>query len=388
MQKKICVLGSTGSIGTQTLEVAKNLSIDAVGITAGSNIDLLEAQSREWRPKIVAMQDAKLADELRVRLERFNIKVYGGEEGIVEVATIDEADTVVAAIVGIAGLRPTLEAIRCGKNIALANKETLVTAGQIVMPEAQKNNVSIFPVDSEHAAIFQCLLGNNKKDISRLIITASGGPFFGKSLEELKNITPQQALRHPNWKMGPKITIDSATLMNKGLEVIEASWLFGIPPEKIEVVIHPESIIHSMVEYVDGTVMAQMGIPDMRIPIQLALTYPERSSNLLPKLDFPKVGNLTFKEPDFKTFRCLQFAYDALNQGGVMPTVLNAANEVAVEAFLKGKIGFLDIPDMIDEALSSTKNYKGNPDENKIDTLRQIDCLVRSNLKTRLDKNY
>ena len=353
MVKKISILGSTGSIGVQTLDVARNIGVQVLGLTANSNIDLLEKQIREFHPLMVSVGNKDLAEELKKRIIDLNIEVLSDLEGLNSIATMDEADTVVTSIVGIAGLIPTVEAIRKGKNIALANKETLVTAGTIVMSEAKKHKVKIFPVDSEHSAIFQCLMGNNSKEIERIILTASGGPFRGKSTNELEKVTLAQALKHPNWNMGNKITIDSATLMNKGLEVIEAKWLFNIPPEKIQVVVHPQSIIHSAVEFIDGSVIAQLGSPDMRIPIQLALTYPERISNNFSKLDLFEAGTLSFERPDFNAFPCLKLAFDALNIGGTMPAVLNAANEYAVALFLDEKIKFLHIPEIIKKVMDS-----------------------------------
>ena len=353
MAKSISVLGSTGSIGVQTLEVARNLGIRICALTANSNIDLLEIQAREFKPQLVSVGEPLLASELKHRLEGCGIDVFSGPEGMKAAAVINEADTVVTSVVGIAGLIPTMEAIRSGKNIALANKETLVTAGSIVMSEAAAHGVTIFPVDSEHSAIYQCLAGNRTQDVEKLILTASGGPFRGKSREELENVTVSQALKHPNWSMGSKITIDSATLMNKGLEVIEARWLFGFTPDRIKVTVHPQSIIHSMVEYTDGSVIAQLGSPDMRIPIQLSLTWPERAANNFSRLDLLKCGSLTFEEPDMDTFRCLSLAFEALKAGGTMPAVMNGANEVAVELFLKEKIGFCDIPKLIEKTMQA-----------------------------------
>lgn len=352
MAKKISILGSTGSIGIQTLDVARNLGLEVLGIAANSNIALLEQQAREFKPLIVAVKDKEKAFELEQRLMDTKITVLGGEDGIIASATIGEIDTVVTSIVGIAGLVPTMEAIKKGKDIALANKETLVTAGAIVMSEARRQNVRILPVDSEHCAIFQCLAGNNIKDVSKLILTASGGPFRGKRTEELENVTLAQALKHPNWSMGSKITIDSATLVNKGLEVIEARWLFDVPQDRIEVLVHPQSIVHSMVEFVDGSVMAQLGSPDMRIPIQYALSYPERAVNSFSKLDLLTASKLTFEKPDLTAFPSLGLAYEALKAGGTMPAVLNAANEVAVSLFLKEKIRFMDIPKIIEKTMS------------------------------------
>ncbi len=351
MAQNIAVLGSTGSIGVQTLDVVRNLGIRVSALTAYSNVDLLEQQAREFMPRLVSVGDGVLAADLKDRLKGLKIEVLSGTDGIRAAAGIDGVDTVVVAIVGIAGLLPTVEAIRKGRKVALANKETLVTAGRIVMAEAERQGVTVIPVDSEHSAIFQCLAGNRRQDAERLLLTASGGPFRGKKYHELTDVTAAQALAHPNWNMGNKITIDSATLMNKGLEVIEARWLFGFAPDRIRVLVHPQSIIHSMVEYRDGSVIAQLGKPDMRIPIQLALTWPERCSNDFPKLDPIKCGPLTFEEPDTETFRCLRLAYDALEAGGTMPAVMNGANEAAVKLFLEGRIGFCDIPKLIEKAM-------------------------------------
>jgi len=354
--KKICILGSTGSIGKQTLEVVDNLpDVQVIGITANVNIDLLEQQIRKYGTKKVAVMDNKAAEKLKGNCKDLDIEVYQGIEGLIKIATLECADLVVTSVVGMVGLRPTVEAIKSGKDIALANKETLVTAGDIIMKLAKENDVNIFPVDSEHSAIFQCLQGNDLNEVNKIILTASGGPFRGKNEEYLKTVTLKDALNHPNWSMGQKITIDSATMMNKGLEVIEAKWLFGLEIDQIQVVIHPQSIIHSMVEYKDGSVIAQLGEPDMRVPIQYALTYPSRVENNFPKLDFLKLNQLTFEDPDYQTFKCLQLAYDSMSIGGTMTTVLNAANEKLVELYLKGKISFTDIPDIIDETL---KNHR------------------------------
>jgi len=355
MAKVISIIGSTGSIGVQTLDVARNLGINVAALAANSNIDLLEKQVMEFRPKLVSVGTRELAAELERRLSGMKVQVLYGLEGMLSVAEHAETDTVVTSVVGTAGLIPTMHAIKNKKNIALANKETLVTAGQLVMEEARKQGINIFPVDSEHSAIYQCLLGNNEKQVEKIIITASGGPFRGKTLEQLKNITPAQALKHPNWNMGSKITIDSATLMNKGLEVIEAKWLFGRELDQIQVLVHPQSIIHSMVEYIDGSVIAQLGSPDMRIPIQLALTYPNRCKNNFSKIDFLKCSQLTFEEPDTKTFRCLQLAYDAIKSGGTMPAVMNAANEIAVSAFLANRTAFTSIPEIIESVMMAHK---------------------------------
>ncbi len=353
MAKNIAVLGSTGSIGVQTLEVARNLGIRVCALTAESNVGLIEKQAREFKPLFISVGESTLALELKRRLEGQSIDVHYGLDGLKTAASLSETDTVVTSVVGIAGLIPTIEAIRCGKNIALANKETLVTAGSIVMAEAAAHGVSVFPVDSEHSAIYQCLAGNRRQDVDRLILTASGGPFRGKTRRELEAVTVAQALKHPNWNMGSKITIDSATLMNKGLEIIEACWLFGFTPDRLKIVVHPQSIIHSMVEYVDGSVIAQLGSPDMRIPIQLALTWPNRTTNGFSKLDLLKCGDLTFEEPDIETFTCLSLAFEALKAGGTMPAVLNGANEAAVALFLEEKIGFCEISRLIEKTMQA-----------------------------------
>ena len=357
--KRLSILGSTGSIGRNTLEVVSRNpgKFKVVGLTAGENIDLLESQIKEFRPEIVAVADEPSAERLRLR--HLPVKILSGEHGIVEVAILDSVDTVVAAIVGSASLLPTFEAVRAGKEIALASKEALVMAGEIIMSEASKRRVRIIPVDSEHSAIFQCLNGRDIADVRKLFLTASGGAFLGKSLSELENVTPADALKHPNWDMGRKITIDSATLMNKGLEVIEARWLFDMPPEKIGVVIHPQSIIHSMVEYIDGSVLAQLSVPDMKGPISYALSYPRRVSNVMPVLSLPKVKELTFEEPDMEKYMALSLAYEALEKGGTMPCVLNAANEAAVEAFLDEKISFSGITSVVSGTMARHEVKKG-----------------------------
>lgn len=352
--KTITVLGSTGSIGTQTLEVAEELgNIRIAAITGNQNIDLLEKQARKFRPDFVAVMDKKKAEILKSRLADMDIRIGAGMEGLKEAATLDSVQTVVTSVVGNVGLEPTFAAITAGKDIALANKETLVSAGQLVMDLIRQNGVSIYPVDSEHSAIFQCLRGNEGNAIRRILLTASGGPFRGKRRPELQRITAQDALKHPNWSMGKKITIDSATLMNKGLEVMEAKWLFGVETGQIEVLVHPQSIVHSAVEYEDGAVIAQLGEPDMRIPIQYALTYPKRVKNSFPKVDFYEHSTLTFEQPDRETFRCLSLAYEALEIGGTMPAVLNGANEIAVARFLEGEISFLQIPMLIESAMNA-----------------------------------
>ncbi|HOA97156.1 MAG TPA: 1-deoxy-D-xylulose-5-phosphate reductoisomerase, partial [Acetivibrio saccincola] len=349
MVKSISILGSTGSIGVQTLDVARNLNIKVEALSGNTNIDLLEAQAREFKPSMVAVRDVDAANVLKERLSDLGIEVAGGMEGLKRAASLECVDMVVVSIVGIAGLIPTMEAIENKKNIALANKETLVTAGSIVMKKAEEKGVKILPIDSEHSAVFQCLMGNNIEDVSKIILTASGGPFRNKTKEELEKVTVKEALKHPNWDMGSKITIDSATLMNKGLEVIEAKWLFGLPVDKIEVLVHPQSIIHSMVEYNDGSVMAQLGLPDMRLPIQFALRYPKRSVNGFPKLDFLKHNNLTFEMPDTEKFPCLRLSYEAIKAGGTMPAVMNAANEEVVSLFIGERINFIQIPQIIEK---------------------------------------
>ncbi|MGE5576427.1 MAG: 1-deoxy-D-xylulose-5-phosphate reductoisomerase [Syntrophothermus sp.] len=343
--KRIVLLGSTGSIGTQALEVidAAGNQFSVVGLAAGRNVDLLEEQARRYRPRLVAMGDIGAARELAQRLADLPTQVLAGEAGLLEAATM-EADQVVVAMVGAAGLLPTLAAIRAGRQVALANKETLVIAGRIVTETARLHEVRIIPVDSEHSAIFQCLAGQRREDLAGIILTASGGPFRLTPAEDLARVTSKEALQHPNWSMGGKITIDSATLMNKALEVIEAHWLFGVDYSQIRIVVHPQSIIHSMVEMIDGSVLAQLGLPDMRLPIQYALTYPNRLARDARRLSLPEIGQLTFEEPDFGKFPCLRYAIEAGKMDGTMPAVMNAANEVAVSAFLAGEIGFMDIP--------------------------------------------
>jgi 1-deoxy-D-xylulose-5-phosphate reductoisomerase len=336
----------------QTLDVARNLGLQVLALTAYANAELLEKQAREFKPRVISIGDEAAAETLRERLGDLDIQVLSGREGMIQAAVLEEVDTVVTSVVGTVGLLPTVEAIRKGKDIALANKETLVTAGAIVMAEAQKHNVRILPVDSEHSAIYQCLSGNRASSVDRIILTASGGPFRGRKREDLREVTLEQALKHPNWSMGSKITIDSATLMNKGLEVIEAKWLFGLANEQIHVIVHPQSIIHSMVEYVDGSVIAQLGSPDMRLPIQFALTWPKRVSNPFSRLDLLKASSLTFEKPDFEAFPCLRLAFEALQAGGTLPAVMNAANEIAVGAFLNRKIGFLEIADIIESVMA------------------------------------
>ena len=353
--KRISILGCTGSIGTQALQVVDFLRdhLEIVGLAARSNVDLLEQQIERFNPRMVALSDEASADLLRTRLKSKDVKVFGGRDGVVQVATMPEADMVLSSIVGIAGLIPTLEAIKAGRNVALANKESLVTAGSIVMKAAIEAGVCILPVDGEHSAIFQCLSADEKQNVNKLILTASGGPFRGKSIDELSDVSPMQALNHPNWTMGRRITVDCATLMNKGFEVIEARWLFDMDISKIDVIIHPESIIHSMVELIDGSILAQLSTADMRLQIQLALTYPERRRSSVPYLKLSQVGSLTFQEPDMEQFPCLRYAYEAGRTGGTMPAAVNAADEVAVEAFLNRKIGFLDIPGIIKQTMEA-----------------------------------
>ncbi len=364
--KHVAIIGSTGSIGTQTLEIARwNQDIKICALSAGRNIDLLEKQAREFRPEIVGLWDEKLADELKDRLKDMDIRVVSGMDGLIEIAEYKTSDVLVTAIVGMIGIRPTVAAIKAGKDIALANKETLVTAGHIIMPLAKEKGVSILPVDSEHSAIFQSLQGNTHDSIEKILLTASGGPFRGKNREFLKHVKLEDALKHPNWSMGRKITIDSATMVNKGLEVIEAKWLFDVAPENIQVVIQPQSIIHSMVEYKDGAVIAQLGTPDMKLPIQYALFYPERRYMPGDRLDFTKLSSIVIETPDMDTFLGLRYAYEAIGIGGSMPTVFNAANEYAVKQFLDRKIDFLDIYDIIRASMDHHKLIE-NPDIDEI----------------------
>ena len=351
MSKRIAVLGSTGSIGRQSLDVIDACGMSVAALTANSSVERMEEQARQFKPELVALVDEKAADDLRVRLADTNVKVAGGMSGLLEAAAIPSADTVITSVVGMVGLRPTLAAIREGKRIALANKETLVCAGELVLEEARDYGAQILPVDSEHSALFQSLEGNDPKEVKRLILTCSGGPFYGKKAEELEHVTREDALRHPNWSMGAKITVDSATLMNKGLEFIEAMHLYHMPPEKISVLIHRESIIHSLVEYCDNAMIAQLGSPDMRLPIQYALTWPRRIPGPAAPLDLWGCGGLTFGTPDTETFRCLALAYEAARAGGTAGAILNGANEAAVAQFLAGKIGFLDIARRVERAM-------------------------------------
>lgn len=381
-EKSVAVFGSTGSIGRQSIEVARKHKIRIKALTARGDVDRIEAQAREFSPETVALLDEKKAAELKAKLADTSTVVVGGERAIEELAYNVKCDMFLNSIIGKAGLRPTLAAIESGKNIALANKETLVTAGTIVMGKAREKGVSVLPVDSEHCAIFQCLEGYPSKQVSRLILTASGGPFFGKKREELRGITPEMALAHPTWSMGQKITIDSATLMNKGFEVIEACHLFDVDVEKVDVVVHRESIIHSMVEYIDNAVLAQMGVPDMRTCIQYALTYPDRYEGLQEKLDLAKIGKMTFAEADKDTFILLKLAYSAMKAGGIIPAVLNGANEEAVHLFLNKKISFTDIMDMVSEVVNGYKNI----DSPTIEQIEEADIAAREAVRELAEK--
>ena len=378
--KRIAILGSTGSIGTQTLDVVRNNrdKFEVVAISANKSIDLLLEQIIEFNPKYVAVYDEDSAIKLKEMITQdVEIKVLSKMEGLVKISTLEEVDVVLTAVVGMIGLVPTMEAIKAKKTIALANKETLVMAGELVMKEARKNNVDILPVDSEHSAIFQCLNGEKKKNVEKIILTASGGPFRGKSKEELKGVTKNEALKHPNWDMGRKISIDSSTLMNKGLEVIEAKWLFDVEAEDIDVIVHPQSIIHSMVQFEDSSVISQMGCPDMKLPILYALTHPDRIETDFERLDLGKIGTLTFEEPDMDTFPCLKLAYEALKLGGTYPAALNSANEVLVNEFLNDKIGFYDIPYYIERTLKEHKNRENAT----LEEILEVDRETREFLK-------
>ena len=352
--RKIAILGSTGSIGTQTLDIVrKEPDLQVTAMAAGSNMELMERQVREFHPVLVAMWTEEAANDLRGRLRDLPVRVTYGMDGLLEVATHEESEVLVTAIVGMIGIRPTIAAIESGKDIALANKETLVTAGHIIMPLAARKGVSILPVDSEHSAIFQSMHGENRTRVEKILLTASGGPFRGKKREELMSMTVEDALNHPNWSMGKKVTIDSASLVNKGLEVMEAKWLFDVELDQIQVVVHPQSIIHSAVQYVDGGIMAQLGVPDMKLPIQYALFYPDRRPMDTKRVDLFSLGQLTFEEPDTDTFRGLELAYRAARRGGTLPTVFNAANEMAVALFLQRKITFLQIPELIESSMEN-----------------------------------
>ena len=378
--KKIAILGSTGSIGTQTLEVVReNKDIEVLGLAAGNNIKLLEEQIREFRPKLAAVWKEEKAKELRENIKDLDVKVVSGMDGLIEIAVMEESEILVTAIVGMIGIRPTIEAIKAGKDIALANKETLVTAGHIIMPLAKEHNVAILPVDSEHSAIFQSLQGNKRSQLHKILLTASGGPFRGRKREDLWNIQVEDALKHPNWEMGRKITIDSSTLVNKGLEVIEAKWLFDVDIDQIEVVVHPQSIIHSMVEYVDGAIIAELGTPDMKLPIQYALYYPERRYLPGDRVDFAALSQLTFEKPDLETFYGLRLAMEAGKAGGSLPTVFNAANELAVSKFLDRKIGYLQIPEIIEDCMRNHKNIL-NP---SVEEILQTEQTVYEQIESR-----
>ena len=369
--KNIAILGSTGSIGTQTLDVVrKNNDLRVVAVSAGRSVEKLEEQIREFHPLLAAVWDEKAAEDLKIRIADTTTKIVSGMDGLLELASMPESDILVTAIVGMIGIRPTMEGIRAGKDIALANKETLVTAGHLIMPMAKEYGVSILPVDSEHSAIFQAIHGEEKKEIHKLLITASGGPFRGRTTEYLKNVTVADTLRHPNWVMGQKITVDSATLVNKGLEVMEAKWLFDMDLDHIQVVVQPQSIIHSMVEFKDGAIMAQLGTPDMRLPIQYALYCPHRRYLDGDRLDFTKLREITFEVPDMETFRGLPMAIQASGEGGSMPTVFNAANELAVKKFLEEKIGFLDIYEIIAQSMDRHKKI-AHPDLDEILSVEQ-----------------
>lgn len=367
--KKIGILGSTGSIGTQTLEIVrKEKDLQVVALAAGSNVERMEEQIREFRPKLAAMWTPMAANELRSRVSDLPVRVVCGMDGLVEVATEAEMEVLVTGIVGMIGIRPTIAAIESGKTIALANKETLVCAGHLIMPLAKERKVSILPVDSEHSAIFQSLHGENRQRMSKILLTASGGPFRGKSREELANMTVEDALKHPNWSMGKKVTIDSASLCNKGLEVMEAKWLFDAELDQIQVLVHPQSIVHSGVEFVDGGIMAQLGVPDMKLPIQYALFYPDRRPMENGRVDFFALRQLTFEKPDMETFRGLKLAYEAAYAGGTMPTVFNAANERAVSLFLQKKIRFLEIPELIEASMREHKRVSDPSVEEILET--------------------
>jgi 1-deoxy-D-xylulose-5-phosphate reductoisomerase len=372
--KTILLLGSTGSIGVSTLDVIRNFknNFKVFALTANTNIELLAEQINEFEPEFVVVRDHNKAKELETIINR-KCRVLAGEEGLIEITQNGDYDILLSALVGFAGLKPTIESIKRGKRIALANKETLVAAGEIVINLAKKYNAEILPVDSEHSAIFQCLVGEENNNIEKLIVTASGGPFRKHTIEQLKNVTVEEALNHPNWDMGNKVTIDSATMMNKGLEVIEAHWLFNLNKDKIDVVIHPQSIVHSMVEFVDSTIKAQLSLPDMKLPIQYALTYPDRLESSFVNTHFPTLKELTFYEPDLKKFNCLQLAYDVMEEGGTAPCILNAANEIAVEKFLNGEIKFTQIPELITDALDNISS----------ESLTDLETILDCNSQTR-----
>jgi 1-deoxy-D-xylulose-5-phosphate reductoisomerase len=385
MKKKIAILGSTGSIGTQTLEVISqnSESFEVEVLTANNNIELLIKQAKQFQPNVVVITNNCHYDLLKEALKDEPIKVYAGKEALEQVVQMESIDVVVTAMVGYSGLIPTCNAIKAGKHIALANKETMVVAGEIINQLAIEHKVNIYPVDSEHSAIFQCLVGEFNNEIEKIYLTASGGPFRGFTLEQLANVTKADALKHPNWDMGAKITIDSATMMNKGFEVIEAKWLFGLNPEKIDVIIHPQSIIHSIVQFRDGSMKAQMGLPDMKLPIQYALSFPERLPSGFKRFSFLDYPKLTFEQPNTKNFRNLALAFEALNQGGNMPCILNAANEVVVQAFLSDRISFLQMPDIIDETMEKATFIKNPNLEDYIQTDKEIRILTSALVKNR-----
>jgi 1-deoxy-D-xylulose-5-phosphate reductoisomerase len=378
IKKRIAILGSTGSIGTQALEVIKTHSeqFEAEVLTARNNWELLIQQALEFKPNAVVIENEQHYQNVKEALSQTSVKVYAGTEALTSITEMETIDLILTALVGFSGLRPTLRAIEYGKNIALANKETLVVGGALVTEMARRNKISIFPVDSEHSAIFQCLAGEFHNPVEKIILTASGGPFRGKKKEELEGVTRAQALKHPNWTMGAKVTIDSASLMNKGLEVIEAKWLFDLTAEQIDVVVHPQSIIHSMVQFTDGSIKAQMGLPDMRLPIQYAMTYPDRLTSSFPRFDFLAYPSLTFDQPDLKTFRNLALAFRALKKGGNSPCVLNAANEIAVERFLEDKISFLKMPDLVEQCMDEIPHIEKPTLEQYIETDLQARALA------------
>jgi len=394
MVKNLVILGSTGSIGQSTLDVVRQFPdrFNVIGLAAGRNLSVLLDQIVEFKPSTVCVKSSEYASKLKDMLQTIQMNhqpdILWGEKGYCDIASFPEAHTVVSAIVGAAGLLPTICAIRAGKDVALANKETLVIAGAIVSLEVNKAGVKLLPVDSEHNAIFQAMEGHSKHDVRRILLTASGGPFLHFSREELEHVTPKEALKHPKWSMGKKITIDSATLMNKGLELIEAHWLFGLPPERIDIHIHPESIVHSMVEYVDGSVLAHLAVPDMRIPIAYALSYPDRLPVQVPKLNLFEVGRLTFLPPDETRFPCLRLAKEACKQEGTLPSVLNAANEVAVEAFLDGRIGFYGIPEVIEYVMNEHVRLHGNVPATDIETILQMDAWARNEATTYIARKF
>lgn len=381
MVNLLSILGSTGSIGTQTLDVADKLNLKVSALTASTNIKLLEEQVRKYKPELAVVFNEEKAKEFKDNIKDTNTRVLSGMDGLIEAATLENADLVVNSVVGMVGLKPTLAAANAKKDIAFANKETLVTGGKLVCDAVKKNGVKLLPVDSEHSAIFQCLQGMpEKKMLKKLILTASGGPFFGKTVEDLKNVTVNEALNHPNWSMGAKITIDSATMMNKGLEIIEARWLFDVQPENIDVVVHRESIIHSLIEYVDNSVIAQLGLPDMRIPIQYAITYPERYESPVGELSLAQIGKMTFFEPDYDTFKCLRACKKALSLGGVTTAIANGANEEANRLFREGKITFLEIGDLVMGAIDNIDNFEPLC----IDDVLKADKLAREYVLSKL----